>query len=131
MKKLLPLSLAMAFAIGYSSCDMMESNDANNERMYDTVMATMPTVNGLKIEVKEREDITIVVYDKELFNETEDKRAAAVDQLTGMTVAIYERNNFLKNGKVIFLEKETMVKDISKEEQKTYDMNFAPLLKKD
>lgn len=131
MKKLLSLSLAIAFAAGYSSCKFPESNDANNIKMRDSVFATLPTVNGIKVEVKEHEDVTVIIYDKQLFNASEDKRAEAVNQLTGMTVAIYEDNNWLKTGKVIFLEKETMVDDISKEEQKTYDMNLAPLLKDD
>lgn len=129
MKKLTTTGLAIALIASFGSCDMMESNDANNVRMYDTVMAALPSVNGMKIEVKEHQDVTVVIYDKQLFNASEDQRKEAIDKITGMTVAIYEHNNRLKNGKIIFLEKETMVKDISKEEQKAYDMNFAPLLK--
>lgn len=129
MRKLTTTGLAMALAASFGSCDMMESNDANNVRMYDTVMAALPSVNGMKIEVEEHQDITVVIYDKQLFNASEDQRKEAIDKITGMTVAIYEHNNQLKKGKIIFLEKETMVKDISKEEQKAYDMDFAPLLK--
>ena len=130
MKKLLSIGLLLAICATYTSCKFPESNDANNIRMQDSIFATLPLVNGLKIEVKGNKDVVIVIYSKKLFNSAEDKRQATVEELTRMTVAIYEENNWLSTGKVFFVANNSKVSDVSSVPNKEYDMDIKTTTEK-
>ncbi len=126
MKQLLTTSL-LALSLAYTGCKEMGSNDANNFKMEDTIRATYPSVQYIQAGVKEHMDVTIVLGDKTLFNKSAEEQQEIAKTIAGMTVAIYDANNYLRKGKVVFVAVEDRIPG-EDDEKKTYDMRLKELL---
>jgi hypothetical protein len=124
MKKYVLGSFIAVIAI--SSCKESGSNLENNHRMEDTLFSTYPTVNRVTANVTDNEEIDIILGDKELYEATEEKRLKVTEEIGQMTLAIYDANNWLKKGTVIFTSDETNI-DVKESLKKRYDMHIEEL----
>lgn len=124
MKKYVLGSFIAVIAI--SSCKEGGSNLENNHRMEDTLFSTYPTVNRVTANVTDNEEIDIILGDKELYEDTEEKRLKVTEEIGHMTLNIYEANNWLKKGTVTFTSDETNI-DVKESLKKTYDMHLEEL----
>ena len=124
MKKYMLGSLIAVIAM--SSCKEGGSNLENNHRMEDTLFSTYPTVNRVTANVTDNEVINIILGDKELYNDAEEKRLKVTEEIGHMTLNIYEANNWLKKGTVTFTSDETNI-DVNDSLKKTYNMNLDEL----
>jgi hypothetical protein len=112
----------------FSSCKEAVSNDANNRLMEDTLFKSYATVNRVTVEVKDNEEVAVLLGDKELFNASEAERQKVADEIAMVTVHIYKEGNWLKKGTVTFVADESHI-DVKNEEKKVYDMHLDALLK--
>jgi hypothetical protein len=127
MRKLLACILPV---LTLAACDMKElgDNTANIKKMEDTLFKSYPTVNGVSIEVIENSDVIVTLRDAELYNESDAKRKKVTDEIAKITVHLFEKDNYLKKGTVVFSKNETSIDVIDKKED---DMNLDKLLKAD
>ncbi|MCB0699645.1 MAG: hypothetical protein H6551_10770 [Chitinophagales bacterium] len=103
--------LIMAVSLAAAGCKDTDPhvNDNNNELMRKTLKETYPSlkVSQIRIEVKDFQDITILLGDKELYNETDETLQQVADNIAAISYGIYESNNYLDEGKVIITPNET------------------------
>jgi hypothetical protein len=125
MKKLLYIALWLPVI---ASCNMKdpESNMGNIHVMEDTLFKTYPTVNRLTVEVKEFSEVVVTLGDKELFNAPDEKRQQVAEEIGKISVHLFEENNYLEKGKVIYTDNETTL-DAS--HNKESDMHLEKYLK--
>ncbi|MBL7683507.1 MAG: hypothetical protein JNK00_09100 [Flavipsychrobacter sp.] len=130
MKNLLPLIIIIA--ISFTACKETDSqiNAVTNEKMRVELKAQYPTleVAYIGIAVKDFKDVTITLGDKELFAETDAKKEAIVKNIANMTYTMYEANNYLDKGKIIFTPIEDRLHN-SEDPVKEYDMHLDELVK--
>lgn len=125
MKKLLYAALLLPVI---TSCNMKdpESNMVNIHVMEDTLFKTYPTVNRLTVEVKEFSEVIVTLGDKELYNATDEKRQQVAEEIGIISVHLFEENNYLEKGKVIYTDNETSL-DVSN--KKESNMHLEKYLK--
>src|ERR1044071_5462692 len=103
-------ALFAAFALLHS-CKELGSNDAQIRQMEDTLFKRYPTVNGVTIEVKEHQDVFVTLRDKELYKATEAEQQRITGEVAQLSVQLFEKDNYLKDGTVIFVENETSIEN--------------------
>ncbi|MEZ5015811.1 MAG: hypothetical protein R2800_02060 [Flavipsychrobacter sp.] len=123
----LAIACCMAVTIAFTGCKEMGSNDANNYKMEDTIRATYPSVEYIAVEVKEHMDVTVTLGDKTLFNKSAEEQQAIANTIAGMTVNIYEANNYLRKGVLKFVAVEDRIPNET-DEIKEYVMPLEQLL---
>ena len=125
MKKLVFAALLLPAIVSCNKKDP-ESNMANIHAMEDTLFKTYPTVNRLTVEVKEFSEVIVTLGDKELYNESDEKRALVAEEIGKISVHLFEENNYLEKGKVIYTDNETSLDASNKKES---DMHLEKFLK--
>lgn len=105
-------------------------NQENNEKMRDTLKKLYPSlqVSQIRIEVKDFRDVNILLGDKELYSESDEKLQEVTKQIADLTYHFYEANNYLGDGKVTFIDNESSTPtdaDIKRE----FDMHLEELKK--
>jgi hypothetical protein len=103
-----------------------ESNTPNITKMEDSLFKLYPTVNGVSIEIRENEDVIVTLRDAELYNESDTRRQQVTDEIARISVHLFEANNYLKKGTVIFSKNESSIEVTEKKEN---DMHLERLLK--
>ena len=99
---------------------------ANIHAMEDTLFKSYPTVNRLTVEIKDFEDVIVTLGDKEMYNASDEKRAQVAEEIGRIAVHLFEENNYLKKGVVIYTDNEaTLAIDHKKES----DMHLEKYLK--
>ena len=130
IKKITGLLLAAGYIILTPACKEMKPNSPMEEAMKDSVFKVISEARYIRIEVKEHQDVTVTIGSERLFGGTEERRNEVIGQLEKMTVHYFEENNYLDEGKVIFVPNETTV-PTEEDPKKEYDMNLKALLKKE
>lgn len=125
--KSLAIACCMAATIAFTSCKEMGSNDSNNFKMKDTVFATYPTVDQVIVDIKEHMDVTITLGDQTLFSKSAEEQQEIANTIAGMTVNIYDANNYLRKGILKFVAVEDR-KPTENDEVKEYIMPLEELL---
>lgn len=84
-------------------------NQQNNDKMRDTLKKLYPSlqVSQIRIEVKDFRDVSVLLGDKELYSESDEKLQEVTKQIADITYHLYEANNYLGDGKVTFIDNET------------------------
>lgn len=116
-------------ALSMSACKDLKPNNALIEQMKDSMRVVVPPPCFKAIQIDEHRDVTITVGSKRLFNSTEEEQREIVKTLTDMAVHYFEENNYLDDGKVIFVPNESTV-PTDEDPKKEYEVDFTPLLKK-
>lgn len=129
MKKYTIGCLALSITIAMSACKDLKDNSALIEQMKDSMNVVIPKPCYKGINIKEHQDVTITVGSQVLFNSSEEKQKEVVTALTHMAVHFFEDNNYLDDGKVIFVPNETTL-PTDADPKKEYEVDFTPLLKK-
>jgi hypothetical protein len=124
--KLINYTLITASLILLASCKELGSNDAQVRQMEDSLFKRYPTVNGVSIEVKEHQDVLVTLRDKELYSSTQAEQQRVTDEIARLTIELFEKNNYLDEGTVIFVENETSIES-QPDKQKKYDMQLEKL----
>lgn len=130
MKKHTVLAVVATACIGLSmsACKDLKPNDALIEQMKDS-MHRLYFMPYKSIRIDEHRDVTITIGSKKYFNASEEQRQKMVSEFTAMSVHFFETNNYLDDGKVIFVPNETTV-PTDEDPKKEYEVDFTPLLKK-
>lgn len=123
------LPFIAVLALFLYSCKDMKSNSPMEEAMKDSIFKAYPGINYTQIRVLEHSDVTVFIGDKDYFNTTDERREELVKHLAEMTVYYFEENNYLDDGKVIFVPNETTV-PTDDDPKKEYDMHLKDYLKK-
>lgn len=130
MKKLLPI-----IAIALSSLTACKETDdaknvATNEEMRTELKQLYPSLSvaHIGIDVHEFKDVTIILGDKELFAEPDAKKEEIAKNIAEMTYKMYNENNYLDKGTVIFTPVEDRLHN-SSDPVKEYDMHLADIAK--
>ena len=79
------------------------------------------------VEIIEHADVIITLGDAELYNGPEADRQRVTNELGDLTVQLFEKNNYLDEGTVIFAKEENSL-DVKEEETKKYDMELKKRL---
>ncbi len=129
MKKALLIIAALA-SLNLTACKETDSalNQANNEKMKDSVFRTHPAIRYMSIEIEDNQDVTIVCGSKALYNGTDAERQAVTDELAQITYHFHNEHNYLGKGKVLFAEKETEIPADS-DPKKECDMKLEEIVK--
>jgi hypothetical protein len=98
--------------------------------MEDTLFKTYPNLNRISIDVQDNENIIIVLGDKEFYTGTEEKRKAVTEEISPIMWHIYEANNYLKKGSVVFVPAESPL-EVPESLKKTYKIDVEALKAKD
>ncbi|WP_276131616.1 hypothetical protein [Polluticoccus soli] len=109
------------------SCKDLGSNDAQVRQMEDSVFKRYPTVNGVSIEVKEHQDVIVTLRDKELYSSPQAEQQRITNEIAQLTIQLFEKNNYLDEGTVIFAENENGI-EAQPDKEKKYDMQLEKLL---
>ena len=125
--KLINCALIIAAYTCIYGCKEVGSNDLQIRQMEDSLFKRYPTVNGVTIEVKENQDVFVTLRDKELFNSTEAEQLKITGEIATLSIQLFEKNNYLDEGTVIFTENETSI-ETDPAKQKKYDMQLEKLL---
>ncbi|MCB9046412.1 MAG: hypothetical protein H6550_09780 [Chitinophagales bacterium] len=106
-------------------------NDVLNEKMRDTLKKVYPSLlnSQIRVEVHDFQDVTILLGDKELFAKTDEQLQEVTKNIAAITYHLYNENNYLDEGKVIFIEKERELPSDS-DPRKEYDMHLETFKKK-
>lgn len=130
MKKYIISCTALSLLFAISACKDLKPNDALIEQMKDSmsVLVSPPCYKSIRID--EHRDVTIIIGSKSLFNSPEEKQREVTAELTKMALHFFEDNNYLDDGKVIFVPNETTL-PTDNDPKKEYEIDFTPLLKKD
>jgi hypothetical protein len=130
MKKILYTVLLIATSL--AGCKETDSlvNDANNIKMKDSLNKLYPTlaVGYVGVYVKDFKDVTITLGDKELFAEADTRKEEIVKQIADMVYGMYNANNYLDKGTVIFTPVEDRL-HTADDPFKEYDMHLKELVK--
>ena len=105
----------------------MGDNTAAQREMEKMVNERYPTVNRFTVEIIEHADVIITLGDAELYNGPEADRQRVTNELGDLTVQLFEKNNYLDEGTVIFAKEENSL-DVKEEETKKYDMELKKRL---
>lgn len=130
MKKLLPI---IAFALtSLTACKETDSakNVATNEEMRKELKQLYPSLSvaHIGIDVHEFKDVTIILGDKELFAEPDAKKEEIAKNIAELTYKMYNENNYLDKGTVIFTPIENRMHN-SSDPVKEYDMHLNEIAK--
>lgn len=110
-----------------TGCKDLQPNAPLEEDMKDSIGKVIPGVRYIGINIQEHQDVTVTLGSKSLYNSSEQKQQEYVELLAKMTVHFFEENNYLDDGKVIFVPNETTLPTDS-DPKKEYDMNLEQLL---
>lgn len=109
MKKYL-LILALPAFMAIQSCKETDSlvNDKTNLVMKDSLKKLYPSLlaSQIRIHVKDFRDVEVLLGDKELYSQTDEQLQEVTRQIAKLTYDLYNENNYLDEGKVIFIENE-------------------------
>jgi len=108
MKKIL---LSLAASMVFLACNMQSSNHEQEiKQMEDSVFASLPTVNGVSIEISENfhKELRVTLRDKELYNAVEAERTKAVERIEGITEKVF-KEKMPEKAEVIFVEEENTI----------------------
>lgn len=130
IKQITGLMLVAGYMMLTPACKEMKPNSPMEEAMKDSVFEVISEAKYTRIEVKEHQDVTVTIGSERLFSGTEERRKEVIEQLEKMTIHYFEENNYLDEGKVIFVPNETTV-PTDDDPKKEYDMNLKALLKKE
>ena len=134
MKKITGILLVAGYIILTPACKETDSlvNEKANQKMRDTLKQIYPSlrVSQIRVEVKDFRNVTILLGDKELFNEPDEKLIEVTNNIANLTYHLYNENNYLNEGKVIFVANETSV-PTDADQKREFDMNLKALLKKE
>lgn len=122
---LLYLSLA---ACGFmASCKEAGDNQANNARMKDSIFRRYAMVSSITVDVKNNEDVNIVLGSPQLHNSPDEEKQKLADEIGLITVAIYQEGNWLKKGTLAIVKQENdpAAKNDTKQ---TFDMHLQQSL---
>jgi len=127
------LLIAIGITASVSACKDTDPliNAANNEKMRAELKETYPSLNNaqIRIEVKDFQDITVILGDKQLYSKTDEQLQEVTQVIAEMTYKIYNENNYLDEGKVIYHEKERKVLTDS-DPKKEFDMHLEQFKEK-
>ncbi|OSZ78425.1 hypothetical protein CAP35_09260 [Chitinophagaceae bacterium IBVUCB1] len=130
MKRLLTIILISATWL--TACKETDSlvNDTSNIKMKDSLNKLYPTLatGYINVGVKDFKDVTVTLGDKELFAENDTRKEEIAKQIADMVYQMYNENNYLDNGKVIFTPIEDRL-HTSGDPVKEYDMHLEELIK--
>ncbi|MBS1773766.1 MAG: hypothetical protein JST82_12980 [Bacteroidetes bacterium] len=119
-------------ALNLTSCKETDGlkNDATNEKMRDTLNKLYPSLleGQVGVEVHDFHDVNILLGDKQLFEKTEEEKAAIVKTISELTYQMYNDNNYLEKGKITFVEVENRMPNDS-DPKKEYDMHLQDIIK--
>lgn len=128
MKKYLIGSFALLITSGIYSCKDTKPNNELIEQTKDSIRQVYPA-SYIGINIQDHNDVTITLGSEAYFNGPEEKRKEITDALSKISVHFFEENNYLDEGKVIFVPNETTIPTDS-DPKKEYEFDFKPLLKK-
>ena len=126
-KKLINYTTVIAVRTTATGCKEMGDNTAAQREMEKMVNERYPTVNRFTVEIIEHADVIITLGDAELYNGPEADRQRVTNELGDLTVQLFEKNNYLDEGTVIFAKEENSL-DVKEEETKKYDMELKKRL---
>ncbi|HEY9176588.1 MAG TPA: hypothetical protein VIN07_02810 [Flavipsychrobacter sp.] len=102
--------IALLIPLAVAGCKETDSmvNELNNQKMRDSLKKTYPSlqVSQIRIEVKEFRDVEVLLGDKELYSQPDEQLREVTRQIAELTYHLYNENNYLDEGKVIFIENE-------------------------
>ncbi len=119
----------MAATIGVNACKDMKDNAPMEEAMKDSVFKVIDEARYTGIKVLEHQDVTVTIGSQKLFDGPEERRKEVVEQLAAMTIYYFEENNYLDEGKVIFVPNERTI-PTEEDPKKEYNMHLETLIKK-
>lgn len=131
MKHYLMLIIAVATLLG-TGCKETDSavNAANNVIMRDTLKKLYPSLlqSQIRIEVHDYRNTTVLLGDVQLFEKTDEELKEIADAIGKLTYDIYEANNYLNKGEVIFtnVERRKMTDDDPKKEYQIDYKDYQP-----
>lgn len=125
--KLINCAIMIAACTCIYSCKEVGSNDLQIRQMEDSLFKRYPTVNGVTIEVKENQDVFVTLRDKELYNASQAEQQKITAEIATLSIQLFEKNNYLDEGTVIFVENETSI-ETDPAKQKKYDMQLEKLM---
>lgn len=131
MKKYL-VALALPALIATQSCKETDSlvNDKTNMVMKDSLKKLYPSlvVSQIRIHVKEFRDVEVMLGDKELYSQTDEQLQEVTRHIAKLTYDLYNENNYLDEGKVIYIANETSVPGPD-EPKREFDMDLKSFKK--
>lgn len=114
------------------SCKETDSlvNEKNNQAMRDSLKKLYPSlqVSQIRIEVKDFQDVEVLLGDQELFAKPDEELQQITKDIAALTYYLYEENNYLDEGKVIFIENERSAPSAD-EPKKEFDMHLETFKK--
>jgi hypothetical protein len=126
-KKLINYAIVIAAFTTATSCKEMGDNTPAQREMQKIVNERYPTVNRFTVEIIEHSDVIITLGDAELYNGPEAERQRVTNELGDLTVQLFEKNNYLDEGTVIFAKEENSL-NVKEDEIKKYDMDLKKRL---
>ncbi|MBL7717878.1 MAG: hypothetical protein JNL72_03505 [Flavipsychrobacter sp.] len=105
-KALFP-TLFVAAACILSSCRDEFSNKEHIKQMQDTLFKVYPTMAGVSVDVKDWNNITVVVRSAQLSSTTGENKEKITAEIGNIVQAVFGTNNELEKGQVIFTKDET------------------------
>lgn len=94
----------------FTSCKETDHtvNEATNEKMRAELKETYPSLlnSQIRIQVKDFQDVTVLLGDKQLFAASDDSLQKVADHIGQMVVEMYLENNYLNEGKLTIIEAE-------------------------
>lgn len=129
MKKGITIGILAATIVSVTACKDMKDNAPMEEAMKDSVFKAIDEARYTGIKVLEHQDVTVTIGSQKLFDGTEERRQEVVTQLAAMTVYYFEENNYLDEGKVVFVPDERTI-PTDESPRKEYDMHLETLIKK-
>lgn len=120
--------IALIALIYLPSCKELKPNDALIEQMKDSIHKIY-FVPYKSIKVEEHSDVTVTIGSKQYFDGPEEQREKMTREFAAMSVHFFEENNYLDEGKVVFVPNETTI-PTDADPKKEYDMHLDELLKK-
>lgn len=130
-QKLITAAFAAATIVVYTGCKDLKPNAPLEEAMKDSMRLVIPTPYKA-IRIDEHQDVTITLGSKKLLNSSEEKQEEIVELLAKMSVHFFEENNYLDEGKVIFVPYETpseLNAAKSDDPKKEYEFDFKDYIK--
>lgn len=92
--------------IGTSACKDTDHaiNEASNAKMRETLKKEYPSlqVSQIRIEVKNFQDVSILLGDKQLFEKTDEELKEITHNIALLTYELYHENNYLDEGKITY-----------------------------
>ena len=130
--KYLFIGLLAIAAMQMTACKETDSlkNDVTNEKMKDTLNKLYPSLRQgqIGIQVKDFQDVSITLGDKQLFAKTNEELTAMSATVGELVYQLYHENNYLSEGKLTIVEVENKM-PTDADPKKEFDLHLKDVVK--